>query len=96
MYVDTTRYSPFHLDDLGQETCANRDLDKFSYKVFEFIDPVTNLPAQNSNQHISCTVAVCIADTDMSNGPCGPAVCEYWNKNNDVAAADASAPRRFG
>lgn len=95
-YVETTRYSPFHMDGLNQQTCANEDLDKFSYRVFEFIDPVTNLPAQNSNQHIQCTVAVCIADEDMSSGPCGPSVCDYWNTNNDVEAADSTAPRRFG
>jgi len=95
-YVETTRYSPFHMDGLNQQTCANEDLDKFSYRVFEFIDPVTNLPAQNSNQHIQCTVAVCIADEDMSSGPCGPSVCDYWNTNNDIEAADSTAPRRFG
>jgi hypothetical protein len=95
-YVETTRYSPFHMDGLNQQTCANEDLDKFSYRVFEFIDPVTNLPAQNSNQHIQCTVAVCIADEDMSSGPCGPSVCDYWNTNSDVEAADSTAPRRFG
>ena len=51
---------------------------------------------QNSNQHIQCTVAVCIADEDMSSGPCGPSVCDYWNTNSDVEAADSTAPRRFG
>jgi hypothetical protein len=51
------RYRPYFLDGSGAETCAVNDMDKFSYRVFEFMDlNAGNLPGDGQDQHITCSI----------------------------------------
>ena len=91
-FVTPVRYRPYFDDSLGQETCAVETQDKFSYTVFEFLGDDQQQDGQE--QHIKCSVMVCIKEDDMSNSPCNPASCSYWDTHDDHDASGVQSARK--
>jgi hypothetical protein len=91
-FVSPMRYRPYYSDGNTMETCAVEEQDKYSYTVFEFLDDTgTGATNGGQQQHIQCSIMVCIKEDDMSSSPCGTNTCSFWD---DAGQAGFVAGRR--
>ena len=94
VFVTPVRYRPYYAAPVSGETCGVENQDKFSYTVFEFLGANGNgASGDGQEQVIECSVMVCIKEDDMTDSPCAPTSCSYWDDASQTGMASSRRRR---